>query len=143
MKLWKQELSSLDKLVGALSVLLGSLKGAQGMEWTGICEKRNCLPAIEEMGFPPRQVEGWLPGYQVVAPALLMLLAVTVVRIWGFTRHYRSTWGGRASGGGTVAAERPEVEANADGNNESAPRGRESAGNGSRPLSGEDRELLH
>ena len=36
-----------------------------------------------------------------------------------------------------------EIETNADRNNESAPRGRESAGSGSRPLSGEDRELLH
>ena len=137
MKLWKQELSSLDKLVGALSVLLGSLRGAQGMEWTGVCEKRSCFPMTGDAGYPLRQEESWLPGYQVIAPALLMLLATMVVRIWGFTRRHRSI------GGGAAVAGRFEVETDADGNNEPAPRGRESASSGSRPLSGEDRELLH
>ena len=42
-----------------------------------------------------------------------------------------------------IATSRLEAEANADGNNEPAPRSRESASGGSRPLSGEDRELLH
>ena len=52
-------------------------------------------------------------------------------------------WGGGATGGGSTVTGRFEVEANADGNDESAPRGKESASSGSRPLSGEDRELLH
>ena len=53
------------------------------------------------------------------------------------------SWCNGYTGGGTAVTGRFEVEANADGNNESAPRSRESASSGSRPLSGEDRELLH
>ena len=53
------------------------------------------------------------------------------------------SWCNGCTGGETAVTGRTEIEASADGDNGSAPRGRESAGNGSRPLSGEDRELLH